>query len=178
MSTQLTPYRQSPEEYGLSLNADVALWLDSRAYNNQPPLRQFCDFVFITSDLHAEFDSFREKENTCSDSIFPLNSLLEYWNRKRPAPLPTITMYGKSYLKLNASETDELCQWVYDTREKGLKLGDDEMGPNYLINTGGYCMTTPAAHVGVALCNIRRPRDLINILGTSGFPIHPLEAGF
>ena len=109
LSTQLTPYRQSPEEYGLSLNADVALWLDSRAYNNQPPLRQFCDFVFITSDL---------------------------------------------------------------------SLGDDEMGPNYLINTGGYCMTTPAAHVGVALCNIRRPRALINILGTSGFPIHPLEAGF
>ena len=77
-------------------------------------------------------------------------------------------MYGKSYLKLNASETDELCQWVYDTREKGLKLGDDETGPNYLINTSGYCMTTPAAHIGVALCNIRCPRALIIILGTSG----------
>ena len=37
LSMQLTSYRLSPDEYGLSINADVALWLDAQAYDNQPP---------------------------------------------------------------------------------------------------------------------------------------------
>ena len=102
----------------LSIDADVSLWMDSMAYNNQPPLRRFCDFVLVTPELHKDFDSFREMDTSPGRSTFPLVALLECWNNRRPVPSPTITKYGKPYLTLDSSGVDELCQWVYDTRER------------------------------------------------------------
>ena len=43
----------------------------------------------------------------------------------KPVPSPINTKFGKSYLSLLASEVDELCQWVYDTRDRGLSLGEN-----------------------------------------------------
>ena len=125
---QFTPYRLSPNEYGLCINADVALWLDARAYNNQPPLRQSNGFVLVTPELHSEFDSFREKVTTTEESTFPLVALLDFWNRRRAVPSSVVTMFGKQYLKLHLSEVDDLCQWVYDARDEGLEL-DVKMSP-------------------------------------------------
>ena len=73
--------------------------------------------------LHSEFDSFREKATTIEESIFPLVALLNFWNRSRAVPSSVVTMFGKQYLKLHPSEIDDLCQWVYDTRDRGLKPG-------------------------------------------------------
>ena len=134
---QFTPYRLSPDEYGLCINADVALWLDARAYSNQPSLRQFSGFVLVTTKLHSEFDSFKEKVTTIEESIFPLVALLDFWNRRRAVPSSVVTMFGKQYLKLHPSEVDDLCQWVYDARDKGLKL-DVKMSPANPTITGKY----------------------------------------
>ena len=117
------------DEYAHYINSDMALWLDSRAYNDQPPLRKACNFVFITPDLQSEFDAFRDKiPRTPECSLFPLVALLDFWNKNvRPSAGTTTAMYGKQYLCLNASEVDNLCQWVYDTREAcqmGRKIGD------------------------------------------------------
>ena len=105
----------------------MALWLDSRAYNNQPPLHQHCDFVFVTPDLHKDFDSFKEVETSPNNSFLPLVELLEYWNARRPIPSPTVVKYSKRYLNLRSSEVDELCEWVYDMRELGLNIVEDMM---------------------------------------------------
>ena len=94
------------------------------AYNKQPPLRKYCDFVFVTPELHNDFDSFRETETSPYKSFLPVVALLEYWNIRRPVPSPMITKYGKSYLHLHNHEIDELCQWIYDTRETGLDPAD------------------------------------------------------
>ena len=83
--------------------------------------------VFVTPELHKDFDSFRELETSPHKSFLPVVALLEYWNRRRPVPSPTITKYGKSYLHLHNHEIDELCQWIYDTRETGLHPADDKM---------------------------------------------------
>ena len=133
---QLTIDDKSPDECGFNIDADIALWLDSRAYNYYPPLRQFCDFVFVTSVLHQEFDVFKQKETTPGHSTFLLAPLLDYWNKLRSFPLPVICMFGKLYLKLNSSDTDELCQWIYNTREK---LQDN---PVCCTNFGRY-------HIGI-----------------------------
>ena len=115
--------------------------MEFRAYHNKPPLGEFCGLVIVTPELHNEFYLFKEKEKEirCGESIFPLNTLLHHWNRQRAVPSPTITMYGKLYLKLDTSEADDLCQWVYETREKSLKLTDVETGPTNCVN-GKYCI--------------------------------------
>ena len=97
------------------------------AYNKQPPLRKYCDFVFVTPELHNDFDSFRERETSPYKSFLPVVALLEYWNIRRPVPSPMITKYGKSYLHLHNHEIDELCQWIYDTRETGLDPADNKI---------------------------------------------------
>ena len=98
----------------------MALWLEFRAYDDKPPLQQFFDFVFVTPELHNEFDAFKAAEIKPNRSFLPLVALLEYWNVRRPIPSPTVIKYDKHYLSLESSEVDELCQWVCDMREFGL----------------------------------------------------------
>lgn len=120
---QLSSHFKSPDEYAHYIDARVALWLDSRAYNNQPPLRKAFNFVLITPKLQREFDAFREKTDTPECSFFSLVGLLDYWNRHvRPAAGTTTDLYGKEYLILHMSEVDNLCQWVFDTR-KACQMG-------------------------------------------------------
>ena len=38
-----------------TLNIQVALWLDSRSYNMQKPLREVSGFVTVTPKIHDEF---------------------------------------------------------------------------------------------------------------------------
>ena len=64
--------------------------------------------------------------------MLPLVALLDYWNQRRLVPSPMIKKYGKPYLNLHSYEVDELCQWVYNTRESGLNLGDE------LVNTSKF----------------------------------------
>ena len=97
------------------------------AYNKQPPLHTIFDFVFVTPELHRDFDTFRARETSLGEMFIPLVALIEYWNRKRPFPSPTIAKYGKSYLHLDSSEIDELCQWIYNMRKTGLDLGENKM---------------------------------------------------
>ena len=113
---------QKPGEYGLNINADVALWMDSRAYNKQPPLRQVHGFVIVTPELHEEFDSFRAKETSKYNSILREIRLLKCWNLRRPVPTPTIAMYGKAYLMLFPSDCDSCRQNLNETLIEFLAL--------------------------------------------------------
>ena len=53
----MKPYLDSGE-YGLSKDVDVALWIEARAFRNEPPLQEVFDFVIVNKHLHSEFDLF------------------------------------------------------------------------------------------------------------------------
>ena len=76
---QVQQYLQSGE-YGLSIDTDVSLWLESREFNNKPPLRTVYDFVIVNSSLHSEFDEFKSEMTHREYSILPTNTLLIFWN--------------------------------------------------------------------------------------------------
>ena len=75
---QLAPYTSREEEYGLSMDADVALWLDRRTFHKNPSLQIVNGFVVITNELHAEFDDFKRSETEHSISLSPAVELLRF----------------------------------------------------------------------------------------------------
>ena len=61
-----------PGEYGLSIYTDVALWVESRAFNKEPPLCEISDFVVVNGALHTNsMNSKRSKltQTTVSSQI-------------------------------------------------------------------------------------------------------------
>ena len=46
---------KSQKQYGLSIDADVALWMESRMTEGKPMLDGMGGFVFINSELHDNF---------------------------------------------------------------------------------------------------------------------------
>ena len=115
---QLQPHLE-PGEHGLSLDTDVLLWIESRAFDKKPPLREVFDFVIVSSSQHSEFEEFRRRYTHRDYSVLPTYPLLEYWNNvERTQPLPTLMLYGKQHLKVHYTEMDQLCEWVLKTREK------------------------------------------------------------
>ena len=120
---QLAPYSSSGEEHGLSINADVALWLDCRTFHKNPPLQIVSDFVVVSNELHDEFDNFKGSETELSISLLPAVELLRFWLSRTGLSLPTIAKYGKLYIPLNCSQLDDLCSWVSEMREQFIHLG-------------------------------------------------------
>ena len=117
---QLRQYFTEESEYGLNVELSVALWLDSRAFQNNPPLREANGFVIVNSELQGEFDDFMKQESlpNCIDVQFV--KLLEFWaisQETQPSP-PTIHKYGKMYVKLNHTQMDNLLIWVQETRRR------------------------------------------------------------
>ena len=109
---------KSQKQYGLSIDADVALWMESRMTEGKPMLDGMGGFVFINSELHDNFDSFNSQHCSQGYSTFPYISLLKKWNEQRAAPSSPFKLYLKMYVALHTSEVDELCDWVYDFRSK------------------------------------------------------------
>ena len=119
---QVQQYLQSGE-YGLSIDTDLSLWLESREFNNKPPLRTVYDFVIVNSSLHSEFDEFKSEMTDREYSVLPTNTLLEYWNTfERNSPQPTTMLFGKHHHKLHCTEVDQLCEWVMKQRDKVVML--------------------------------------------------------
>ena len=110
--------RTNPEEYGLSKDVDVSLWLDCRAYHWRPTLRESKGFIIIDGTLHKEYKEF-QAEKTLSDMCFlPQNELLRYWcKRWKLTSTRTVEKYGRKYIKLFGHEGDELCAWVRAKRD-------------------------------------------------------------
>ena len=128
----MKPYLDSGE-YGLSKDVDVALWIQARAFRNEPPLQEVFDFVIVNRHLHSEFDLFKEQEIDRDYSLIALNELLHYWNENtRAASSPIVQLYNKPYLKLCCSDIDELCQWVLEQRARA--RGNEKIIKNSIAN--------------------------------------------
>ena len=68
-----------PEEYALSKDLDVALWIDFRAFHGKPELVNVIDFVIVNCRLHDEFDQFKKAEVQSSYSLLPVVELLLFY---------------------------------------------------------------------------------------------------
>ena len=51
---KLSSYMSRSEDYALSKDVDVVLWMDSRAFHGQPPLTDALDFVIVNCQLHDD----------------------------------------------------------------------------------------------------------------------------
>ena len=76
---QLSEYLQ-PGEHGISIDTDVALWMECRKFNNRPDLQQVMDFVIVNESQHSEFDEFRRTITHIDYNTLSTNALLDYWN--------------------------------------------------------------------------------------------------
>lgn len=113
-------------EYALSKDVDVAVWLQYRAYNKQPPLRDTGDFVIVNCELHDDFDDFKSKELEPDYSYLEMTELLRYYLKNKPhINLSTVERYGSTYLRLCGSEMDDLCEWVEELREEHSQVGNE-----------------------------------------------------
>ena len=98
--------------------------MESRQFENKPPLRQVLDFVIVDNALHEQFEEFRSTKLPDRDyCILETNNLLEFWNEcERATSQPPIILYGKKHYKLHYKEMDKLCEWVMKEREKVVRL--------------------------------------------------------
>ena len=93
-------YPCDSDEYCLSKDLDVALWLDYRAFHKESLLTDVHDFVVINSQLHDQFDLFKKAEVKKSYSLVPVSELLIFYCASQcPGILNSkVVKYGKMYI--------------------------------------------------------------------------------
>ena len=111
---QLSPFLEEKGEYGLNIDTDVALWLDSRQFEYKHALHQACGFVIRNSKLHDEFDSFKRKNIQQAYNLLPCTELLDLWLASSQGSQyeSIVEKFGKRYIRLHDTEVDHLCRWV------------------------------------------------------------------
>ena len=114
-------YPCGPDEYCLSKDMDAAFWLDYRQFQKEPLLTDLQDFVIINSQLHDQFDLFRNVAQLKKEySLVPVSELLIFYCASQRFQLLSsmVAKYGKMYLELHYSEIDKLIYWVDEMRDK------------------------------------------------------------
>jgi hypothetical protein len=113
---QLASYIHEPGEFALSKDVDVSLWLESRAFSNQPALQEVQDFVVVNHSLLKEFKEFQSSRIDPEFSYLPAVDLLQLWIAAQK-PLPRlVVMFGKRYARMHRLSIDSLVQWIYTMR--------------------------------------------------------------
>ena len=92
---QIDDFKTCADQRGISIDADVALWLNKLEVDGRPQLPQFQNFVLLTKEQHNEFDEFKKfySEQTKQGFTFQLTPLLKFWNNHRHPPSPTVTIF-------------------------------------------------------------------------------------
>jgi hypothetical protein len=113
----------SGNEYWLSINADVALWLDWRTFNKMPLLSAVSDFVLVSSEIHHEFDEFVKMEGSTGTTLLPAVDLIHFWASTKGQSLSLVHRYGKQYVQISSLQLDDICLWVRGMREQYARCG-------------------------------------------------------
>ena len=118
------------------MSLDLAVWLDSRSYENKPPIQQVFDFIIVNESLQEEFDTYVASFPSPDHCHLELRLLLKYWNEHiRSSALSIVHMFDKECLLLHYSNLDEICEWVLATREMYMNQKDAELlNPTVLPN--------------------------------------------
>ena len=63
-------------------------------------------------------------EDTHPDySLLQRIELLDFWLKSKKLLLPTVSEFGKQYVRLHYTEVDSLCRWVLKMRQKSDVIG-------------------------------------------------------
>ena len=103
----------------------MALRLHHRSYNKLPPLSDNGDFIIVNSELHDDFDDFESKELESGYSCLEVNELLQHYLETKLHGASTVNKYGLKFVRLHASEIDDLCEWVEELQEQYSDIGND-----------------------------------------------------
>ena len=125
---QISQYLEQEGEYGLNIDTDVALWLDTRKFQKKPTLRKASGFVTVDMEIHDEFDEFKEKETSNAYSLLENIDLLKVRLKSHDLQClsPSIVeKFGKEYVRLHYTDMDSLCSWVLEVRDKFTILGKE-----------------------------------------------------
>eukprot|EP00731_Ephydatia_muelleri_P007459 Em0003g1707a len=125
-----TAYNLEIDEYALSKDLIVELWMNHRAYRGEVPLRVICgeSFVIMNDTLEEEFDRFRKHTLDLDLYVYAVEAieLVKHWYNSNATNLKTISKYDKTYVLMSSTSIDTFCQWILDTRklcnEKGVTL--------------------------------------------------------
>ena len=85
---QLAEHTSSVEECWLSVNVDVALWLDCQTYEKKPTLKRVSDFVLVNPVVHQEFNDFAKAEITPELQLLLDVDLIKVWETDKALSLP------------------------------------------------------------------------------------------
>ena len=137
-------------EHGLSIDTNVSLWLDYRAFNDSTALRVIDDFVILTTELHNEFDDFKRNQISQFNglSLLPVTELLQFWSTLAEVSPASVLKYGKTNLLLKACQLDELSDWTREMRIMFMSLGqaifeDKESNMSASSNANGNESVSP-----------------------------------
>lgn len=115
------------DEFALSRNLMVDLWMECRAQSGEVPLREVRggDFIICNDALYDSFIDFTKAVVCQGVCVVKGIELLTYWLQScKISSMKHVTLMGKEFLLMSSSDLDSLCQWVYDTRklwgEKGV----------------------------------------------------------
>ena len=115
---------QEPGKVLLSINVDVALWLDWRRYCGIPSLQEVRNFVIVSEEELDDFEEFKANNTKPGICDLVVIELLEYYlTRVRKECLPTTVKFGKRYVQLSMEDGDRLITWVDEMRERYNKEG-------------------------------------------------------
>ena len=118
------------DEFALSKDLTVSLWIDYRTYYGESPIREVYggDFVIINEDLHDEFNKFKIKLTSClfstpdgMRSAVEGIELLMFWCTSSNISTKPLQLLEKTYFLMSASDlvtsasgymTQESCAWT------------------------------------------------------------------
>ena len=101
----------------MSKDTHIEMWLHYSAFINQPDPNDAFDFVIVNDEVLAEINKFKEKEIIQGNSFIEVNKLLKHYIFENSTLFSRfVHKYGKTYIKLNSTEVDELCYWVNNLR--------------------------------------------------------------
>ena len=110
------------DEFALSKDTTVSVWIDFREFYGEDSLREVCngDFVVVNECLHSEFDKFRQKLFSILNGRTPIKAtaLMNIWMKACNLSLKFVNVLGGIYYLISPSEIDDFCQWIYDARDR------------------------------------------------------------
>ena len=97
------------EEFFLSLNSVVNMWLAQRSHKRLPTLKEIEDSI-------KEYESFAATF-TRSELFFPSSPVILRFLKQKSIPVRVIKLYGECFVDFPPHSVDDLYDWIMDTRE-------------------------------------------------------------
>ena len=119
---QDSTFDMQEEEYALSKDIDVALWIDYRTFYGKCPLKELLggNLIIVNEHFQDEFEEFRGKIQCAIGTTHILVKGIELpklWLKSINAYLKSVAVLGSTYFLISSSDLDDICQWVTVTQK-------------------------------------------------------------